>query len=65
MEAIKLITGFSQPLLSQLLTIDLSRMEFAKRRSQRDRSCPVCGNSAPWRYAQSNPMGETTSNCSQ
>ncbi|CDN14802.1 MAG: HesA/MoeB/ThiF family protein [Richelia sp.] len=65
MEAIKLITGFSQPLLSQLLTIDLSRMEFAKRRSQRDRSCPVCGNSAPWRYAQSNPMEETTSNCSQ
>ncbi len=43
LEAIKLITGFSQPLLSQLLTIDLNRMEFAKRRSHRDRSCPVCG----------------------
>ena len=28
LEAIKLITGFSQPLLSQLLTIDLNRMEF-------------------------------------
>jgi molybdopterin/thiamine biosynthesis adenylyltransferase len=62
LEAIKLITGFSQPLLSQLLTIDLNRMEFAKRRSQRDRSCSVCGNDAPWRYAQSNSL-EPTSNC--
>lgn len=51
LEAIKLITGFSQPLLSQLLTIDLHRMEFAKRRSYRDRECPVCGNNAPWRYS--------------
>ncbi|MEA5624883.1 MULTISPECIES: HesA/MoeB/ThiF family protein [unclassified Nostoc] len=59
LEAIKLITGFSQPLLSQLLTIDLNRMEFAKRRSHRDRSCPVCGNSAPWRHAQSNSMEPT------
>ncbi|NWF59951.1 MAG: HesA/MoeB/ThiF family protein [Fischerella sp.] len=53
LEAIKLITGFSQPLLSQLLTMDLTRMEFAKRRSYRDRCCPVCGNNAPWRYLQS------------
>ncbi|MEH2179400.1 HesA/MoeB/ThiF family protein [Nostoc sp.] len=59
LEAIKLITGFSQPLLSQLLTIDLNRMEFAKRRSYRDRSCPVCGNNAPWRHAQSNSMEAT------
>jgi molybdopterin-synthase adenylyltransferase len=51
LEAVKLITGFSQPLLSQLLTIDLNRMEFAKRRSYRDRECPVCGNNAPWRYS--------------
>jgi molybdopterin/thiamine biosynthesis adenylyltransferase len=62
LEAIKLITGLSQPLLSELLTIDLTRMEFVKRRSYRDRSCPVCGNSAPWRYSQSNPM-ETPSHC--
>ncbi|AKG24131.1 HesA/MoeB/ThiF family protein [Calothrix sp. 336/3] len=54
LEAIKLITGLSQPLLGQLLTIDLMRMEFAKRRSYRDRACPVCGNSAPWRYEQAN-----------
>lgn len=64
LEAIKLITGFSQPLLSQLLTIDLNRMEFAKRRSQRDRACPVCGNTAPWRYGQPSSM-EHTSNCTQ
>lgn len=56
LEAIKLITGFSQPLLGQLLTMDLTRMEFAKRRSYRDRSCPVCGNSAPWRYLQSDSV---------
>ncbi|MEO1373989.1 MAG: ThiF family adenylyltransferase [Rivularia sp. (in: cyanobacteria)] len=62
LEAIKLITGFSQPLLSQLLTIDFTRMDFAKRRSYRDRECPVCGNSAPWRYSQSQPL-ETTGNC--
>lgn len=53
LEAIKLITGFSQPLLSQLLTMDLTRMEFAKRRSHRDRSCSVCGNTAPWRQSHS------------
>jgi len=64
LEAIKLITGFSQPLLSQLLTIDLNRMEFAKRRSQRDRACPVCGNTAPWRYGHS-PSMEATSNCTK
>ena len=64
LEAIKLITGFSQPLLSQLLTIDLNRMEFAKRRSQRDRACPVCGNTAPWRYGQP-PSMEPTSNCTK
>ncbi len=42
LEAIKLITGCSQPLLSQLLTMDLHQMVFAKRRSYRDRNCPVC-----------------------
>ncbi|MEM7725172.1 MAG: HesA/MoeB/ThiF family protein [Cyanobacteria bacterium P01_A01_bin.45] len=63
LEAIKLITGFSQPLLSQLLTMDLARMEFAKRRSYRDRACPVCGNNAPWRHAHSGSEEEKTSNC--
>jgi molybdopterin/thiamine biosynthesis adenylyltransferase len=43
LEAIKLITGFGQPLLSQLLTMDLGRLEFAKRRPYHDPNCPVCG----------------------
>jgi molybdopterin/thiamine biosynthesis adenylyltransferase len=46
LEAIKLITGFGQPLLSQLLTMDLGRAEFAKRRPYHDPNCPVCGKEA-------------------
>ncbi len=52
LEAIKLITGFDKPLLSQLLTMDLGRLEFAKRSAYRDSTCPVCGNNAPWRHLQ-------------
>jgi molybdopterin-synthase adenylyltransferase len=43
LEAIKLITGLEQPLFSQLLTMDLGRLEFAKRRPYHDPNCPVCG----------------------
>lgn len=43
-EAIKLVTGFSAPLLSQLLTLNLHQMEFAKRRIYRDPVCLVCGD---------------------
>ncbi|MEH2210877.1 HesA/MoeB/ThiF family protein [Nostoc sp.] len=46
LEVIKLITKFSEPPLSQLLTIDLMRMEFAKRHSYRDPFCLVCGSSS-------------------
>lgn len=42
-EAIKVITGFAPPLTSQLLTMDLARLEFAKRRPYHDPNCPVCG----------------------
>ncbi|MEL6902578.1 MAG: HesA/MoeB/ThiF family protein [Cyanobacteria bacterium J06606_4] len=42
LEAIKLITGLGEPLLGQLLTLDLARMEFAKRRPYHDPNCPVC-----------------------
>lgn len=45
LEAIKLITGLGEPLLGQLLTMDLARTHFAKRRSYHDPNCPVCGNS--------------------
>ena len=43
-EAIKVITEFGQPLLSQLLTMDLTRLEFAKRHSHRLPECPICGH---------------------
>jgi molybdopterin/thiamine biosynthesis adenylyltransferase len=43
LEAIKLITGLGEPLLGYLLTMDLARAEFAKRRSYHDPDCPVCG----------------------
>lgn len=43
LEAIKLITGLGTPLLSQLLTMDLSRAEFSKRHPYHDPACPVCG----------------------
>ena len=43
LEAIKLMTGLGEPLLGQLLTMDLARAEFAKRRSYHDPDCPVCG----------------------
>lgn len=46
LEAIKLITGLGEPLLGQLLTMDLARAEFAKRRTYHDPDCPVCGGVA-------------------
>jgi molybdopterin/thiamine biosynthesis adenylyltransferase len=42
LEAIKLITGVGQPLLSELLTMDLGRLDFVKRRPYHDPNCPVC-----------------------
>ncbi|MEL6778161.1 MAG: HesA/MoeB/ThiF family protein [Cyanobacteria bacterium J06597_16] len=43
LEAIKLITGLGDPLLGQLLTMDLARAEFAKRRAYHDPNCVTCG----------------------
>ncbi len=43
LEAIKLVTGLGEPLLGQLLTMDLARAKFAKHRSYRDPDCPTCG----------------------
>lgn len=56
LEVIKLITKFSQPLLSQLLTIDLMRMEFAKRHSYHDPSCLVCGDHPCWKNSQTTSL---------
>ena len=46
LEAIKVITGCGQPLLGRLLTMDLTTLEFAKRRPYKDPECPVCGSGA-------------------
>ncbi len=43
LEAIKLITGLGQPLLGQLLNMDLAQAEFNKLRLYKDPNCPVCG----------------------
>lgn len=43
LEAIKVITSLGDPLLGQLLTMDLARAEFAKHRAYHDPHCPVCG----------------------
>lgn len=56
LEAIKLITGLGDPLLGQLLTMDLARAEFAKRRTYHDPECPVCGG--PQRAALSPDLGD-------
>lgn len=48
LEVIKLITGIEKPLLSQLLTMDLGRLEFAKRKTYRDPNCVVCGQPPLW-----------------
>jgi molybdopterin/thiamine biosynthesis adenylyltransferase len=45
-EAIKLIAGLGQPLLGQLLTMDLRDMMFRKVSLRRNPECPVCGNVA-------------------
>ncbi len=43
-EAIKLITGFGKPMLSQMLVFNTFDMEYRKFRVRRNSSCPVCGN---------------------
>jgi len=42
-EAIKLIAGLGQPLLGQMLSIDLRDMTFRKRNIGRRSDCSVCG----------------------
>lgn len=47
LEAVKLIAGIGQPLLSQLLTMDLARLNFAKYHAYHDPDCPVCSQHHP------------------
>lgn len=44
LEAVKVRTGIGEPLVQQLLTMDLARADFAKRRTYHDPDCPVCGD---------------------
>jgi len=44
LEAIKVLTNCDRPLLSQLLTMDLGRLEFSKHHTYHDPNCPVCSH---------------------
>ncbi|NES02750.1 MAG: HesA/MoeB/ThiF family protein [Okeania sp. SIO2F4] len=59
-EAIKQITRFSKPLWSQLLTMDLDGMEFAKRRPYHDPNCQVCGSLTKELKAASTGIGKNS-----
>lgn len=63
LEAIKLISGLGEPLLAQLLTMDLSRAEFAKRHTYHDPNCPVCGANRdrpePWQNLWTDAIAST------
>jgi molybdopterin/thiamine biosynthesis adenylyltransferase len=65
LEAIKLITGLGTPLLSQLLTMDLNRAEFAKRHPYHDPNCPVCGNNSRRLLGETHPLAHSLSPYSQ
>ncbi len=43
-EAVKVLTGFGEPLKGQMLTYDAGTMEFVKFAVQRKPGCRVCGN---------------------
>ncbi len=43
MEAIKVLSGFGEPLTGSLLSFDLRDMSFAKRKIVRNPDCAVCG----------------------
>lgn len=43
LEAIKLLTGFGQPLINQMLVLNAENMEWMKIKIPRDERCPICG----------------------
>ncbi len=47
MEAIKLLAGFGQPLIEQMLACDLRDMSFRKFQTRRDPHCSECGEIEP------------------
>lgn len=52
LEAIKLVTGFGRPLLSQMLVFNTVDMDFRKFRIERDEGCVVCGTTGNERKAK-------------
>jgi molybdopterin/thiamine biosynthesis adenylyltransferase len=44
LEAIKLLTGFGKPLVSQMLVFNTFDLEFRKVRIKRNNACTICGN---------------------
>jgi molybdate transport system substrate-binding protein len=54
-EAIKIVTGWGDPLEDRLLTLDLEHMIFQTLRTSRDPSCPVCARSRPAPAARTAP----------
>jgi molybdopterin/thiamine biosynthesis adenylyltransferase len=42
MEAVKVLAGFGEPLLGQLITFDLRNMTFRKVSVKRNPACPIC-----------------------
>lgn len=58
-EAIKVVTGWGEPLNDRLLTLDLEQMTFRTLRTTRDPACPVCAGSRP------RPAAGTTSEAAE
>jgi molybdopterin/thiamine biosynthesis adenylyltransferase len=52
LEAIKLLTGYGNPLLSEMLVYNTMDMDFRKVKIARDEACAVCGNPSPSRRGQ-------------
>jgi molybdopterin/thiamine biosynthesis adenylyltransferase len=44
MEAIKVLTGFGKPLLSEMLVFNMTDAEFRKVHTRRDKDCIVCSS---------------------
>jgi molybdate transport system substrate-binding protein len=64
-EAIKMVTGWGDPLEDRLLTLDLEHMIFQTLRTTRDPSCPVCARSRPASAARSAPAAADSAGTSK
>lgn len=56
-EAVKLLTGYGKPLLSQMLLFNTMDMEFRKLNIYRDKDCGVCGKKAKLFTADNEEIG--------